>query len=156
MLELYFCPRVVCRLRTNAHVAVLEGLLVDLHRRGYARNTIQNYVRAAEVFLRWIRRRRKPLNTVDEATIHEFTGRRPCTKRPRSNAHAALSHLLQRLRDEQVVPASAPVERPAIARIVAEFDAYLDHTCGLAAATRVAIGCTRRGGWKSCVASPAI
>jgi site-specific recombinase XerD len=141
MLELYFCPRVVRRLQANANSAVLAGLLVDLHRRGYARNTIQNYVGVAEVFLRWLRRRRKPLGKVDEATVRAFACRRPFTKRPRSSAHAALRHLLRLLRDEQAVPTAAPVERPAIARVVAGFDAYLDHTCGLAAATR---SCRRR------------
>ncbi|MEQ8784654.1 MAG: tyrosine-type recombinase/integrase [Pirellulaceae bacterium] len=141
MLELYFCPRVVRRLQANPYSAVLERLLVDLHSRGYARITIQNYVGAAEVFLRWLRKRRKPLDKVDEATVREFACRRRVGRRPRSNAHAALRHLLRLLRDEQVVPASAPVDRPAIARVVAEFDAYLDHTCGLAAATR---SCRRR------------
>lgn len=137
MLELYFCPRVVRRIRENAHAAVLEGFLGYLHRHRYARSTIQIYVGTAEVFLRWFRRRRKPLDTVDEAAVREFACRRPSRKRPRANAHAALRHLLRHLRDAHVLPASVPGERPAIVRIVSEFDTHLHNTCGLAAATRL-------------------
>lgn len=136
MLELYFCPRVVRRLQSNPHSTVLEGLLTVLHSRGYARNTIQNYIGAAEVFLCWLSKHGKSLDTLDEATVREFACRRRSRKRPRSNMHAALQHLLRHLRDNRPTPSSASVEPPALARIIAEFDAYLEHTCGLAAATR--------------------
>lgn len=136
MFERYFCPRVVCRLQANAHALLLEQLLVDLDKSGYARNTIQIYVGIAEAFLRWLGRRRKMSDTIDEATVREFVCRRPATKHPRSNAHAALRHLLQVLRQGQVVSDEA-AGRTVISRIVAEFDAHLEHTCGLAVATRL-------------------
>jgi site-specific recombinase XerD len=141
MLELYFCPRVVRWLQSNTHSKVLVGLLTDLHSRGYARNTIQNYVGAAEVFLRWLSKHDTLLSTLDEATVREFACRQRSRKRPRSNTHAALRHLLRHLRDNRPAPTSAPVEPPAVARIVTEFDAYLEHTCGLATAT---LACRRR------------
>lgn len=111
MFELYFCPRVVRRLQANTQSAVLEGLLADLHGRGYSRNTIQIYVGAAEAFLRWLRRRRQPLEMIDEATVREFACRRRSNKRPRSNTHAALRHLLRRLRANQTVPPAAMAVR---------------------------------------------
>jgi site-specific recombinase XerD len=136
MFERYFCPRVVCRLQTNAHASLLEQLLVDLDKSGYARNTIQIYVGIAEAFLRWLGRRRKLSDTIDEATVREFVSRRPATKHPRSNAHAALRHLLRVLRQGQVI-SDEVAGRTVISRIVAEFDTHLEHTCGLAVATRL-------------------
>lgn len=136
MFERYFCPRVVRRLRANDHAAVLERLLTDLDRCGYARNTVQTYLGIAEAFLGWLGRRRKSLDTIDDATVRKFACRRPTTKHPRSNTHASLRHLLRLLRQG---PSSSDevVERPAIARVIAEFDAYLDHASGLAVATRL-------------------
>jgi site-specific recombinase XerD len=116
---------------------VLEGFLAYLHQRRHARSTIQNYVRAVEVFLRWLRRCGTRLNDVDEAAMRTFACRGPRRKRPRANVHAALRHLLRHLRDEQFLSASAPVDGPIEARIVAEYDDYLHSTCGLAAATRL-------------------
>ena len=69
MFELYFCPRVVLRFNSSTHAAVLGGFLVYLQRRGHARTTIQSYVLAVDVFLVWLRKRRKPVSTVG-ATSH--------------------------------------------------------------------------------------
>ena len=58
MFDRYFCPRVASRLRANPHVDHLESFLEDLDRRGYARLTIQAYLRGAELFSQWLRRHR--------------------------------------------------------------------------------------------------
>ncbi len=137
MFDNYFCPRVVRRLRSGAHAAMLEEFLARLHRRGHSRNTIQNYLCAAEVFLQWLRRRRQAIDSLDEATARAFACRRPCGDRPRANVHAALRHLLRHLRDTGVVCSRPPASRPAIERIVVEYGAYLHSTCGLTTATRL-------------------
>jgi site-specific recombinase XerC len=137
MFDVYFCPRVVRRLRSSAHAATLEGFLARLHHRGHSRNTIQNYLHAAEVFLQWLRKRRRPIDYVDETAIRNFACRRPCGSRPRANVHAALRHLLRHLRGTGVVAPRLPASRSAVERIVADYDAYLHGTCGLAASTRL-------------------
>lgn len=136
MFECYFCPRVVLRLQANAHASLLEQLLIDLDKSGYARNTVQVYVGIAEAFLRWLGRRRKLSDTIDEATVREFVRRRPATNHPRSNAHAALRHLLRVFRQGQTI-SDKVVASPVTARVVAEFDTYLEQTCGLSVATRL-------------------
>ncbi|MEO5741866.1 MAG: tyrosine-type recombinase/integrase [Vicinamibacterales bacterium] len=135
MFDLYFCPRVVHRLRSGAHAAMLEEFLARLHRRGHSRNTIQSYVHSAEVFLQWLRKRRQPIDSIDETTVRAFACRRRHGHRPRASAHAALRHLLLYLRDTSVVASQPPASRPAVERIVADYDAYLHRTCGLAAST---------------------
>ena len=137
MFDAYFCPRVVRRLRSCAHAAMLKEFLGRLHDRGLSRNTIQNYLHAAQVFLQWLRKRRQPIDSADETTVRAFACRRPCGNRPRANAHAALRHLLRCLRETGVVAPRPPASRSAVERIVADYDAYLHGTCGLAASTRL-------------------
>ena len=52
MFDAYFCSRVCNRLRSDPDAAVLEAFVGHLHLRKHSRFTIQNYVRAAELFLR--------------------------------------------------------------------------------------------------------
>lgn len=137
MLDVYFCPRVVRRLQTGGHVAILGDLLSYLHRRGHSRNTIHLYIRAAELFLRWLRKRRQPIDSIDETTVRAFACRYRRGQAPRGDTHAALRHLLRHLRSTGVVAPRPPASTPAVERIIAEYDAYLDNTCGLSASTRL-------------------
>jgi integrase/recombinase XerD len=137
MFDVYFCPRVVRRLRSSTHAAMFKEFLGRLHDRGLSRNTIQNYLHAAERFLQWLRKRCQPIDSVDETTVRAFACRRPCGNRPRANAHAALRHLLRHLRETGLVAPRPPASRSAVERIVADYDAYLHSTCGLAASTRL-------------------
>lgn len=61
MFDVYFSPRVVRRLQNNHDAEVLAGFLGDLDRLGHSRNSILQYVRAAELLLRWLRRRKQPV-----------------------------------------------------------------------------------------------
>ena len=136
MFDVYFCPRVVRRLRSGTDASILEGFLGYLHGRGHARLTIQTYLRAAELFLPWVRRRRKPLALLDEVTVRHFACCRHSGSRPHGDTHAALRHLLRYLRDKGVTSPRVLVTDRAVERVLGDYDAYLHTVCGLAVATR--------------------
>jgi site-specific recombinase XerD len=70
-------------------VAPLDVLCAGLV---YARNTIQNYVRAVEVFLRGLSKHDESLETLDEATVREFACRRlRSRKRPTIGTSSAFA-----------------------------------------------------------------
>jgi integrase/recombinase XerD len=136
MFDLYFCPRVARRLRTSPDADWLGSLLADLHRDGYARLTVQFYLREAELFGRWLRRHRRSLATLTDADVRAFATRPPL-RRLRCNARSAGHHLLRHLRDRGLVP-PRPAPAPArIERVVAAYDAHLRDAAGLADATRL-------------------
>jgi integrase/recombinase XerD len=137
MYERYFCARVVARLRAEPHTAYLEGFTVYLHRRGHSRLTVQTYVRAAEVFLRWLHRRRRPLNSITEDLVRAFAWRGRRARRPRANTHSALRLMLRHFRGAAIAPPRPINFSPAIIRVVADYDAHLRQAAGLAAATRL-------------------
>lgn len=136
MFNVYFCPRVVARLQKHADTEILKGFLGYLHDRGHARLTIQVYVRAAELFLPWLRRRRQPLAATDEAIVRRFARRGQPQDRPQSNVHASLHHLLRYLRNTGLVSPRSLASKPAVERTISDYDAYLQSVCGLAEATR--------------------
>lgn len=132
MFDAYFCPRVAARLRAGPEPGALESFLAYLHHRGHPRAVCQRYVREAEVFVRWLRRRRRPVATV---TVRAFAARG--RSRPRADVHAALRHLLRHLRERGLVP-QRPAEAPGdIDRVVTAYDAHLRDAAGLAPATRL-------------------
>jgi site-specific recombinase XerD len=137
MFDVYFCPRVVQRLKASPDAATIQSFLTYLHERGHARLTIQEYVHAVEVFLRSRRRRREPLASVDEAVVRVFACRRRSQQCPRASVHAALRHLLRHLKHEGVTIPRSSAANPAMERIVAQYDAYLRDAGGLAPATRL-------------------
>ncbi len=108
MLNVYFSLRVVRRLQAEPEAVLLAEFLGYLHGRGHARLTIQQYVRTAELFLRWLRRRHLSLNTVEETVVRRFVCRRRCSHQ---TAYAALRHLLRHLRSEGRVSARASTTR---------------------------------------------
>jgi hypothetical protein len=136
MFDRYFCPRVVRRLRASPDADWLGSFLAALHGRGYARLTIQFYLREAELFGGWLRRHRRPLATLTDADVRAFATRPPL-RRLRCDARSAGHHLLRHLRDRGLVP-PRPAPAPArVERVVAAYDAHLRDAAGLAAATRL-------------------
>lgn len=137
MFDAYFCRRVVRRLRANSDSSVLGAFLTHLHCRGYGRITIQNYIRAAELFTLWFRRRRRSLASINEADVRTFACRRRPGQRPCANAFAALRQLLRHLRGSGLALPRPTIAKPAADRFVAEYDAHLRNAAGLASATRL-------------------
>lgn len=137
MIESYFCPRVVVRLRAGPEFGVLEAFLAYLHLRGHSRATVQRYVREAEVLLRSLRRQRRPIRSLTEVDVRRFACRRRRRQHPRSDCRAALRHLIRHLRERGLIPPKQPSFPAHIERIVAAFDAHLRDVAGLASATRL-------------------
>lgn len=137
MFDVYFCPRVVQRLQRNRDAAVLAGFLGYLDRVGYRRNTIHLYVRAAELLLRWLRRSKRLLSSIDEQTVRWFTRHCRSARGSQNTMHAALRQLLSHLRAAGVATARAATATRAVERLVGDYDSHLDSVCGLADATRL-------------------
>lgn len=136
MFDLYFCPRVAKRLRTSPDADWLGSLLAVLHRDGYARLTVQSYLRKAELFGRWLRRHCRSLATVTDADVQTFAIRPPL-RQLRCNARSAGHHLLRHLRDRGLAPLRPAPASARIERVVAAYDAHLRDAAGLPGATRL-------------------
>src|SRR5262245_13686853 len=124
MLDLYFCPRVARRLRASPDADWLGSFLAAPPRDGYARLTVQSYLREAELFGRWLRRHRRPIATLTDADVRAFATRPPL-RRLRCNARSAGHHLLRHLRDRGLVPPRPAPASARIMRVVAAYDAHL-------------------------------
>ncbi|QDU21930.1 hypothetical protein ETAA1_39040 [Urbifossiella limnaea] len=139
MFDRCFCPRVARRLRASPDADWLGSFLAALHRCGYARLTVQFYLREAELFGRWLRRHHRSLTTLTDADVRRFATRPPL-RRLRCNARSAGHHLLRHLRDRGLVP-PRPAPAPArIERVVAAYDTHLRDAAGLARQARTFSG----------------
>src|SRR5580700_3011142 len=136
MFERYFCPRVVARLRASPDVDWLASFLDVLHSRGHARLCVQFYLREAELFGLWLRKRRRPLTCVTDDDIRVFASRPPL-RSLRCTAYSAGRHLIRHLRHRRLVLPPPALFSARIERVVADYDAHLCNVAGLAAATRL-------------------
>jgi len=135
VFDKYFCPRVVARLRAGPDAEWIESFLGHLHHRAHARLTVQSYVRQAELFAGWLRRRRTPITAVTDDDVRAFI-RRQLHRSP-ATRQSAIGHLVSHLRERRLVPPPpAPRAEPAD-RVITEFDAHLRDAAGLADATRL-------------------
>lgn len=135
MFDKYFCPRVVARLRAGPDAEWIESFLGHLHHRGHARLTIQSYVRQAELFAAWLRRRRTLITAVTDDDVGAFV-RRQLHRSP-ATRQSAIQHLVVHLRQQRLVPPSPAPHSEPTDRVITEFDAHLRNAAGLADATRL-------------------
>ena len=135
MFNRYFCPRVVIRLRAGPDAEWLESFLGHLHHRGHARLTVQSYVRQAELFAGWLRRRRRDITAVTDDDVRAFVRRQ--RRRSPANRQSAFGRLLTHLRERRLVPPSPTPRVEPADRVITEFDAHLRDAAGLADATRL-------------------
>lgn len=136
MFDRYFCPRVAARLRASRDAEWLGSFLGALVARGYARLTIQVYLREAELFGRWLRRRRRALTEITNDDVRAFATRLVGTTR-RSNAFAAGNAILHHLRERGLIPPCPSPASTPVGQAVADYDAHLRDVAGLAEATRL-------------------
>src|SRR5262245_52835544 len=96
--------------------AAIVGLAAYLHGRGYAPNTIDQYVKIAERFRSWLRSKGKSHQAVCEACVWSFI--RGCkTRRHLRCVHhlrSALGHLVGVLRDRGELANTPAVRHTAI------------------------------------------
>jgi site-specific recombinase XerD len=117
--------------------AAIKDLATSLHGRGFAPNTINQYVQIAERFRSWLRASGKSHQPVCEALVWSFV-RRCKTRYHLHHVHhlrSALGHLMRVLRDRGDL-VDPPVPSPTVIDVaIQKFTAYLRDTCGLAEAT---------------------
>jgi integrase/recombinase XerD len=136
MFERYFCSRVVARLRASRDAGWLASFVDALHSRGHARLSVQNYVREAELFGLWLRRRRRSLSSVTDDDVRTFASRPPL-RYLRRTTFAAGCRLLSHLRARGLVPHRASRVSANIESVITSFDTYLHDVVGMAPATRL-------------------
>ncbi|MBI5725595.1 MAG: tyrosine-type recombinase/integrase [Planctomycetes bacterium] len=148
MLELCCIPQACCRVRANYLGPLVERLADYLLKRGYKRECIKQYLRAAEHFGRWVGTHRIAPAAVDEAVARQFLHRHlphchcvVAAPRCRILVRAALRHLLCCMGHQTGHIGGHVVISPAVQSIIQEFDQYMQKTCGLSEQTRV---CRRR------------
>lgn len=122
------------------HIDAFTHLLTE---GGYAHSTVGRYLIALRRFAEWMPRRRVRIDRIDEATVTRFLDEElppRCAhcghvSNDRSDASAALSHLLVVLRVRGVI-AEPPVQMTAVDEELRRFDEYMDRVRGLAPKSR--------------------
>ena len=113
-----------------------------LSERGYAKQTIGNYVGCADHFFRWAERTRLDLGRIDEKAIGHFLDDHlshcDCgwlTRCDRGESRAALGHLLLVLRALGLA-STRPARLTPVEEELRRFDEHMDQARGLAPKTR--------------------
>ena len=122
---------------------IVELLADQLASTGYAANTIAVYSLASERFIRWLFKRRSASPQINEEAVQNFLNRHlpRCRCRPScptlTNSRAGLHHLRRLF--ETMYPdrfREPPPARDGVDVEIEEFKDYLEHVCGVAAASR--------------------
>jgi integrase len=121
----------------------LPDLVSALQQQRYATHTIQKYLHAADAFGRWLITHLIALSEVNEAVITRYVSAFPRRKvpgyAPGAPPHeaAGLKHLLTLLRQQGVTPLDQPCSPTTpIERTLADYEQFLERTCGAAVTTR--------------------
>ena len=122
-----------------------DALKRYLCERGYAKQTIGNYLGCADHFFRWAERSRLGLSRIDEKTIGHFLDDHlphcDCGGPARSDlgdSSAALGHLLLVLRTLGLVE-TRPTRLTPVEEELRRFDEHMDQVRGLAPVTRTGV-----------------
>ena len=100
---------------------------------GYARSTVRGHLWPLADFGRWLGRNALTVDALNEALVERYLDERRGRGRCGPNNRTALSHILEHLRDQQVIPTvPGAVARSAIER---RYEAYLRAERGLTTAT---------------------
>lgn len=137
MLERVFAdPVVVTRLRTSVLGATLDDLADRLADRGYACRTIREYARAGGHFAYWLRIRKIHPCAIREETVDRFLNQHlsqchcPVPRGTQTENSAVLSHLLQALREDGLIPPPPIPPKTAIDLVLEEFGQHLREVRG--------------------------
>ena len=135
-------PRALRPVDEPAGRQFVDALKRYLSERGYARQTLGNYLRCAVHFFRWIERSALDMGRIDELLIGHFLNNHlphcdcgwPARSDPRES-HAALGHLLLVLRTLGITEAR-PARLTPVDEELRRFDEHMDQARGLAPKTR--------------------
>jgi hypothetical protein len=135
-----------CDRRGSSQLAIILTAFADhLRSLGYARLTIQDYLRAADHFLRWLKSRRLIPGDINLEIVHRFLWKhlrccqcaKPASRDPKT-AGSALRLLFELLQKQGIIRQRTTKLGSLSEQLVRRFDRYLDEVCGLAESTRAA------------------
>lgn len=135
-------PHIRARLQVGPLAPHLDGFVELLQKDGYAPRVIRHHVRAADVFGRWLSRRRLAASQVDEATVSRFVsglGRYTTRLRPGGrlpDVAFGVRKLAEMLWQQGVARRVEPTPPSATERWLRTFDEYLEQVNGIAMGTR--------------------
>lgn len=145
MLDQFFGPDTVARLRRSVFAPWLDAYVGRLHERGNIGRSIRRYVHAVTHLGRWLQRRHLAAKDINHQIVLEFLQNHlPCCRcthpvaRNLINVRAALMHLLFLPAFADNAPTSPPSPTDAL---LAEYELYLLQVAGLCESTR---RCRRR------------
>jgi site-specific recombinase XerD len=140
MLDQFYGPDEVDRLRRSAFAPWLDAYVARLHERGNARRSIRRYVHSVLHFGRWLQRRHLATKDINQRVVLDFLQthlpRCRCTHpvaRELVNVRPALLHLLRLPAFADNAPSAPPSPADAL---LAEFDLYLLQVAGLTEESR--------------------
>jgi site-specific recombinase XerD len=139
MNQFFSDPQTFVRLQVGPLAAYLELYAARLHAQQFTRASARAQIRLIAQFSRWLDQRQVTAGEVTPQHVQDYLRVRSRQGTRRLNgAAAALTRLLALLREMAVIaaPPDTVVPTPA-ACVVGEFDQYLQHERGLAAATRI-------------------
>jgi site-specific recombinase XerD len=120
---------------------ILTGFSDHLQSLGYAPMTVQDYIRSANHFCRWLKIRRYSTADINREIIHSFLEKhlrhchcpRPASRHSVTNG-SALWRLLELLQAHGISQRKSTASTPK-ARIIGRFNSYLLDVCGVAETT---------------------
>lgn len=141
MLESFFeYPKVLARLRRGPLVNDIDMIASGLARQGYARLSIVRYLSLIGSFSRYAEARGcADARAIDQALVEQFLAVRPTSSSMRSQARTALSHVCRHLVVRYPPKEEAGTAVDPDARLLNDFDSYLDEVRGLQEKSRKAV-----------------
>ena len=134
--QFYSDPAAALRLRFGPLAKHIDAFARVLLERGYARQTARCKIRLAADLGAWLQRHHLRIEDLDEEKVCAFVryrSRHVCICR---NDPPTLRHLLEHLRETNVIPCPAPkVSNDAIDRVLSDYGQYLARERGLSQAT---------------------
>jgi len=139
MNQFFSNPQTLVRLHSGPLGAYLEPYAARLHAQQFTRESAREQLRLVAHFSRWLDQRQVTAGQVTPQHAQDYLRVRTRQGTRRANgAAAALTRLLDLLREMAIIaaPPDTAVPTPA-ARVVEEFDRYLQHERVLALTTRI-------------------
>ncbi len=143
MLEQTFVrPGVIARLRQSPLGPYLDPLAAALHHEGYAPQSIQRFLCAAEQFAYWVQGQGYAVCEMDAALVQRYSAGLPKYRSGNlPKAAQGLGALVRFLHQHGVTrPRQAGLPLPPIEQWLRDYDTHLAHVAGLALRTRQGYG----------------
>ena len=144
MLERYFRPRLIARLRASAFAPDLQALVLHLEKRGHRPGAIRGYLSGAAHLAACIEKGLVRLEGLTAEALQDFARQHAkprrcrCSRLPTKNFVSVAPHFFEALRDRGrcAAPLVLPRSPTAVDLLLDELDQHLRDVRGLARSTR--------------------